>query len=548
MESRILLRCSQWRVFDLTSCLAICTVMCAAVPARAARSLQVSTTAEVWCQRTRVLADYGSDPFTATSSVAAADGGVLFVGNLQDEDEILALMVDRYGSILWARELSSPGQSEVSAVRRTQDGGFILAGSSSFFGMGDLDGLVIKLSGDGRSLWQRTCGSTGRDKFYGVTTTPDGGCVAVGRVGMNGYEDHPWVAKFSPTGELAWERTYDTPVFGSTFAGHMTAVDEASDGSLYVTGIAGSGYQWGVLLKLTQDGSVVWGRDMRAQPGDLLLSPTSVRATVDLGCVVVGDRSSYEQGAWLMRLDRDGGVIWNRSQSGCRFAEVGITTDGGYVIVGGSRDPSTDADSALLERIDVDGYPTWTVAFGGRNPGDYAFADIDRAYSVTETPDGYCLAARTLYGIFIMKLRPDGTGCYPAEYSISRPVVDVPALYDLVFQPTKATGSRDLPAGLVSTDRVVSVEGVCNTDSEGPVITRIAKGRRLPRSTATILGSGFSPRRTKNRVYFGRRRIPVTTATASSLSVVLPKTSDLVGVYVLVNGRRSNVFPLYIGD
>ncbi|MEW6366948.1 MAG: YCF48-related protein [Acidobacteriota bacterium] len=84
--------------------------------------------------------------------------------------------------------------------------------------------------------------------------------------------------------------------------------------------------------------------------------------------------------------------------------------------------------------------------------------------------------------------------------------------------------------------------------SGGPVITRIKSRTSKPGSAATIYGSGFSPDKTKNIVYFGKSKGTVNSASPSRLKVSIPKKlkKGTVSVYAVVDGTKSNTVPFVV--
>ncbi|WP_297336214.1 hypothetical protein [Algoriphagus sp.] len=62
------------------------------------------------------------------------------------------------GEILWQKTYGGSSYDKGAAVLKTQDGGALILGSTSAFGAGNYDILLIKTDPMGEVLWQRTYG------------------------------------------------------------------------------------------------------------------------------------------------------------------------------------------------------------------------------------------------------------------------------------------------------------------------------------------------------------------------------------------------------
>jgi hypothetical protein len=86
--------------------------------------------------------------------------------------------------------------------------------------------------------------------------------------------------------------------------------------------------------------------------------------------------------AWLLKLDADGQVHWQRTYGGTGgFAASALraTRDGGYVVAGQSGSKLPGRPAAWVAKLDARGDVLWQRVFG---------SDRSAAYAVSETPDG----------------------------------------------------------------------------------------------------------------------------------------------------------------
>ncbi len=120
-----------------------------------------------------------------------------------------------------------------------------------------------------------------------------------------------------------------------------------------------------------------------------------VKQTTDGGYIIVGetrdDRSGYKSDVWLIKTDENGYEEWNQT-FGTTYAglshpwnDVGYcveqTSDEGYIIVGEKYSPDTDSADVWLIKTKSNGDHDWNETYGGSSE--------DRGYCVAQTtPDG----------------------------------------------------------------------------------------------------------------------------------------------------------------
>ena len=151
----------------------------------------------------------------------------------------------------------------------------------------------------------------------------------------------------------------------------------------------------------------------------------SVQQTIDGGYIIAGWTDSYGAGGkdiYLVKLDSTGDVEWTQTYGGSEDDEgfdVQQTTDGGYIIAGGTESFGVDSMDCYLIRTDNRGDTLWTRTYGG--------VGEDFARSVQLTGDGgYILAGRTSsYSagwqreMYIIKVNSSGESLWVNAYSFS---------------------------------------------------------------------------------------------------------------------------------
>lgn len=105
--------------------------------------------------------------------VQTLDGGLVTVGStttygsgLQD---VLLVKTDSSGQVLWYRTFGGSDQDVGHAIALLSGGGFLIVGETRSFSDGDLDAYVIKTSSSGAFVWKKTMGGFLDDSARGLT-------------------------------------------------------------------------------------------------------------------------------------------------------------------------------------------------------------------------------------------------------------------------------------------------------------------------------------------------------------------------------------------
>jgi transcriptional regulator with XRE-family HTH domain len=84
----------------------------------------------------------------------------------ENECDMELVKKDDKGNLLWKRIIGGTSYDKASQVVKTKEGNYIAVGSTSSFGKGNYDVLVVKVSSNGDILWQKTYGEFLND--YGL--------------------------------------------------------------------------------------------------------------------------------------------------------------------------------------------------------------------------------------------------------------------------------------------------------------------------------------------------------------------------------------------
>ncbi|MFB1040946.1 MAG: hypothetical protein QMC35_10855, partial [Polaribacter sp.] len=137
----------------------------------------------------------GSEIDEASAIIAANDGNFIIVGNTRSTDkdvsknngaaDIWILKVSTEGNLIWEKTIGGSSFDVARAIYKTQDNGFLIAGSSrsldnGFQNKGQNDALILKIDENGNLLWQKTAGGSEIDFLYDVVELNNKSIIAVG--------------------------------------------------------------------------------------------------------------------------------------------------------------------------------------------------------------------------------------------------------------------------------------------------------------------------------------------------------------------------------
>ena len=91
----------------------------------------------------------------------------------KNECDIELVRKDVKGKVLWKRIIGGTSYDKAGQVVKTKDGSYIVVGSTSSFGKGNYDVLVVKVSSNGDILWQKTYGEFLNDYGLRITAVED---------------------------------------------------------------------------------------------------------------------------------------------------------------------------------------------------------------------------------------------------------------------------------------------------------------------------------------------------------------------------------------
>jgi hypothetical protein len=340
--------------------------------------------------------------------------------------------------------LGGTAYDDASSVFKTSDG-YVIAGSTTSYGIGNYDMYIIKLNNSYVFQWSGTVGGTGADRAYSLTQTTDGGFVFAGYTSFPPSSDGDfYIAKYNSIGNFLWSRT----LAGSVIHAAMS-VSHTSDGGCIATGtttyLSNNGDCY--IVKLDAGGNLQWNKIIGGTGQEI--SRTIIQ-TIDGGYVASGSTNSFGvQGndLYVIKTDANGNLLWSATIGGTNNQvanSVIQTADSGYALVG-STEPAIGNMDMYIVKLDKTGSFQWAKNVGG--------GSNDIANSIIQNPDGsYVLTGEThSFGV-------NGPDMYIVKFDVNG-----------IFQWSRVAGGTgtDIGKWIIKTSGGFEIAGFTDSFSSG---------------------------------------------------------------------------------
>ncbi len=246
----------------------------------------------------------------------------------------------------------------------TQDGGFILAGSTQSYSSGLFggDAYLIRTDSNGAILWTKVYGEPDTDeKTQAVIQTKDKGFLLLANYReIATQDDYMLLVRTDSSGELLWSRS----LLGSGSAVHQTADDGfVIGGSTVQPSVGGSDLY---LVKTDPNGLTNWARSY----GTLADEYAVDLKIADNGYILAGNilSGSTASDILMLYLDFGGNILWEQTYGDTNenvAASVVENAGGGFTVLTNTRDLSTSDYQLNLLKLDANGTLNMVKSLGG---------------------------------------------------------------------------------------------------------------------------------------------------------------------------------------
>ena len=250
-----------------------------------------------------------------------------------DMSDFWLIKVDSSGNKQWSRIFGGKSSDKAYCAQQTSDDGFIITGKTYVYDV-FYDIWLIKTDIAGNELWNKTFGGIDIDSAHSVWQTNDGGYIIAGTTSSFGDDGrNVWLVKTDPNGNEQWNKTYWEPCMNCA-----TLIRQTHDGGYIIAGVVNSNFtdKYDICIaKTDSSGNMQWKKTFAKNTYN---QAYCIKQTSDGGYIIAGETGfQFNTNAWLIKTDQGGNIQWEEDfgGSGEETARcISQTIDGGYIIAG----------------------------------------------------------------------------------------------------------------------------------------------------------------------------------------------------------------------
>lgn len=271
--------------------------------------------------------------------------------------DIYLLKIDSAGNVQWTKTIGGPDWDFGYGIEVTPDSGYIICGKSYSYSNGSSDVYIVKTNSSGDVLWQKNYGGTNAESANAIIRDRDNNYGIVGQTKSYGSgDDDLWIIKIDGNGDSLWTRLYGTPLYD---AGN--AIDTTLDGNFITNGTT-NGFSPDsssdmMLIKTRSDGHWMWTRIHGA--GQKTEKGSVVKQLPNGDIFDGGTTDAYGLGKtayYMLRNDSQGNFLFGCAFGGTDYEEgysVAVGKDNQIVFAGISNSYGCGLYDMYLARIDT---------------------------------------------------------------------------------------------------------------------------------------------------------------------------------------------------
>ena len=294
-----------------------------------------------------------------------SDGGYIISGSTRSygfgESDIWLIKSGSNGLIEWNTYIGTEHDEQGGQVIQTEDGGYLVVGNRINDQRQDSDVWLIKTNSQGDSIWTKTYGSLGDDIGSDIIQIENNGYILLGSTTSYGDGDYNiLLVKIDDSGNEEWVQNYGV---GSDDFGQ--AVLESRNGGYIIQFLVegyGDGNKSVGLLRVDLSGNLIWSKAFGGTMNTKSKMFSEINSNEYISVCSQIDYSTNSSNAWLIKINDNGEIIWEKTfgkYGNDDGFSVAPTLDNGFIITGRSNSLESNNESLFdlwVLKTDPNGY------------------------------------------------------------------------------------------------------------------------------------------------------------------------------------------------
>lgn len=404
--------------------------------------------------------DLGSESDSMNSFDVTDDGGIVMAGRTRslptsfyNYEDAWIVKLNGDGSIAWQKAIDHSNDEydsteSIESIQKTSEGNFIATGYIRYHGnerqsLG-FDYWVVKFSSTGEIVWESIFGltrpdlDTVDDYAYSVKELNDGNYIVAGisleRVNGSTFTRRvAWIVKLNSEGSIIWQKQYTPNNSDVNDSAYVNSIEETANGDYVIAGI-GNYYGW--LLKIDENGNILWERTYPQVWEMQEVVQHSDGSIIAIGSIDNTIQPTFILDLGVLKLNNDGEIdecpLSSPATPGhlvedtdaIRYIPVFVSTQTATINITettATPEPTSSNVEYMCEptaSFSVSGYVT---DVNGR-PLENALIEVSGGITTTTAADGYYTITDLIAGTYILTPSKDGYMFTPTgSYTITVP-------------------------------------------------------------------------------------------------------------------------------
>jgi hypothetical protein len=289
--------------------------------------------------------------------------------------------------LIWEKYFGLKNMEENTAITQTSEHDLLLAGFVELIEKGESNqnGLIIKTNDKGELLWKKTIGGPRLEAIYSILETKNKNIITAGTqdCGAKGSYNG-WVCCLDKEGTLIWEKAV-----GRSYLDGISDIIQTKDGNYIFTGYSYSNTKSSQLYigQINTRGNIIWEKFIGEEKNSIYF-PSSIIQANNGELLITGVKKVDRKSIFLMRLDRQGNVIWEKTfgeDTFCSASSIVETTQNNIMVVGNTTTDGAGSFDAWILNLNKDGVLIWEKTFGNQYSNTTTAAVLDKQNNLVVT-------------------------------------------------------------------------------------------------------------------------------------------------------------------